>query len=122
MSIKNLFLGAAMLFSATAFAQQQQQGPAADATDNTVPQQAQLVTMASDLVRYGYAQKAALPLIQAVQIYKNLGVTDATTGETKAQAGSAVTSSLTKGGEVSFDEAKILADATTFADDARRVG
>ncbi len=104
-----------MLFSATAFAQQQQ-GPAADATDNTVPQQAQLVTMASDLVRYGYAQKAALPLIQAVQIYKNLGVTDATTGETKAQAGSAVTSSLTKGGEVSFDEAKILADATTFAD------
>ena len=51
-----------MLFSATAFAQQQ--GPAADATDNTVPQQAQLVTMASDLVRYGYAQKAALPLIQ----------------------------------------------------------
>ena len=104
-----------MLFSVTAFAQQQQ-GPAADATDNTVPQQAQLVTMASDLVRYGYAQKAALPLIQAVQIYKNLGVTDATTGETKAQAGSAVTSSLTKGGEVSFDEAKILADATTFAD------
>ena len=103
-----------MLFSATAFAQQQ--GPAADATDNTVPQQAQLVTMASDLVRYGYAQKAALPLIQAVQIYKSLGVSDATTGETKAQAGSAVTSSLTKGGEVSFDEAKILADATTFAD------
>ena len=115
MSIKNLFLGAAMLFSATAFAQQQQ-GPAADATDNTVPQQAQLVTMASDLVRYGYAQKAALPLIQAVQIYKSLGVTDATTGETKAQAGSAVASSLTKGGDVSFDEAKILADATTFAD------
>ena len=46
-----------MLFSATAFAQQQQ-GPAADATDNTVPQQLQLVALASHLVRYGYAGRA----------------------------------------------------------------
>ena len=119
MTIKQLFLGAALLFSATAFAQQQQQGPAADASDNTVPQQAQIITMASDLVRYGYAQKAALPLIQAVQLYKSVGVTDATTGETKTQTGTPYTSTLSKGAEVSFDEAKLLADATTFADGDR---
>ena len=102
-----------MLMSTIAFAQQQ---PAAETSDNTVPQQARLFIMASELVRYGYAQKSALPLIQAVQIYKNLGVTDATTGEQKAQSGIAVTSTLVKGDAIQFDETKLLADATTFAD------
>ena len=102
-----------MLMSTTAFAQQQ---PAAETLDNTVPKRARLFIMASELVRYGYAQKSALPLIQAVQIYKDLGVTDATTGEQKAQSGTAVTSTLVKGDAIQFDETKLLADATTFAD------
>ena len=113
MSVKQFILGAIMLMSTTAFAQQQ---PAAETSDNTVPQQARLFIMASELVRYGYAQKSALPLIQAVQIYKDLGVTDATTGEQKAQSGTAVTSTLVKGDAIQFDETKLLADATTFAD------
>ncbi|MBR0117085.1 MAG: pre-peptidase C-terminal domain-containing protein [Prevotella sp.] len=113
MTVKQFILGAMMLISTTAFAQQQ---PAAETSDNTVPQQAQLFIMASELVRYGYAQKSALPLIQAVQIYKDLGVTDATTGEQKAQSGTAVTSTLVKGDAIQFDETKLLADATTFAD------
>ncbi len=113
MSVKQFILGAIMLMSTTAFAQQQ---PAAETLDNTVPQQARLFIMASELVRYGYAQKSALPLIQAVQIYKDLGVTDATTGEQKAQSGTAVTSTLVKGDAIQFDETKLLADATTFAD------
>ena len=111
MTVKQFILGAMMLMSTTAFAQQQ---PAAETSDNTVPQQARLFIMASELVRYGYAQKSALPLIQAVQIYKDLGVTDATTGEQKAQSGTAVTSTLVKGDAIQFDETKLLADATTF--------
>ena len=113
MTVKQFILGAMMLMSTTAFAQQQ---PAAETLDNTVPQQARLFVMDSELVRYGYAQKSALPLIQAVQIYKDLGVTDATTGEQKAQSGTAVTSTLVKGDAIQFDETKLLADATTFAD------
>ncbi len=113
MSVKQFILGAIMLMSTTAFAQQQ---PAAETLDNTVPQQARLFIMASELVRYGYAQKSALPLIQAVQIYKDLGVTDGTTGEQKTQSGTTVTSTLVKGDDIQFDEAKLLADATTFAD------
>lgn len=113
MTVKQFILGAMMLMSTTAFAQQQ---PAAETSDNTVPQQARLFIMASELVRYGYAQKSALPLIQAVQIYKDLGVTDATIGEQKTQSGIAVTSTLVKGDAIQFDETKLLADATTFAD------
>ncbi len=113
MTVKQFILGAMMLMSTTAFAQQQ---PAAETSDNTVPQQARLFIMASELVRYGYAQKSALPLIQAVQIYKDQGVTDATIGEQKAQSGTAVTSTLVKGDAIQFDETKLLADATTFAD------
>ena len=102
-----------MLFTASAFAQQ----PAADADQKNVPEQAQQLALAGELVRYGYQTKTALPLIQAVQIYKRLNVTDATGGEPKAVVeGTPATSTLTKTDVVTFDETKLLADATTFAE------
>ena len=114
MLIKRLFLGVALLLSASAYAQQQQ--PAADADNKGTSEVAQQINMAGQLIRYGYQTKSALPLIQAVQIYKKLGVTDATDVKPKESEGSTVPSqSLTKSEVVSYDETKILEDATTFA-------
>lgn len=110
---KQLFLGAFMLISISTFAQEQEQLTAkvdSKATSETVDQ----LTMANQLVKYGYQTKSALPLIQAVQIYKKLNVTDEAREKT-TEGGGTASESLTKTQVVSFDEAKILADATKFA-------
>lgn len=113
MSLKHLLFSAAMLFTTTAFAQQSQ--PAADVAKD-VPVQAQQLELAGQLVRYGYQMKAALPLIQALQIYKSLNISDASDSRTKEEQGTEVATGLTKSDLVSFDESKLIADATTFAD------
>lgn len=110
---KKLFLGAFMLVSISAFAQEQDQLAAkvdSKATSETVQQ----LQLANQLVKFGYQSKSALPLIQAVQIYKRLNVTDEAREKTTVSEGSA-SESLTKTQVVSFDETKILADATKFA-------
>jgi len=114
MSIKQFLFSAAMLFSVSAFAQQSQ--PAADANEKGVPPQAKQLELAGQLVRYGYQTKSALPLIQAVQIYKSLNISNASDDRAKQEEGTEVASSLTKSDVVSFDESKLLADATQFAD------
>lgn len=57
-SLKRLLLGMALLFTTSAMAQ-----VSTETTDYIVPRQLQLVALASHLVRYGYAQKSALPLM-----------------------------------------------------------
>ena len=114
MSLKQFFFGAALLFTATTFAQQSQ--PAADANEKEVPVQAQQLELAGQLVKYGYQTKTALPLIQAVEIFKKLNVTDVTPESPKMQTGTEITGNLTKSDLVSFDEKQILADATKYAD------
>lgn len=110
---KQFLLGAAMLFSVSAFAQEQNK-PAADVDAKATSEVAQQLALANQLVKYGYDTKTALPLIQAVQIYKKLNVT--TEAREKASEGDAKQSdNITKTDVVSFDEAKILEDATTFA-------
>jgi hypothetical protein len=114
MFLKQLVLSAAMLLSVSAFAQQAQ--PAAEVTGKENPQQAELLDMAGKLVKYGYEKKDALPLIQAVMIYKQLGVTDAKDQAAKTQEGTAPATGITKKDQISLNEAQILADATKFAD------
>ena len=114
MSLKQLVLGAAMVLSVSVFAQQSQ--PAADVSEKGMPVQAQQIELAGQLVKYGYQTKSALPLIQAVQIYKSLNLSDATDKPAKETEGTEVATGLTKKDLVSFDEAKLLADATTYAD------
>ncbi len=114
MFLKQLVLSAAMLLSVSAFAQQAQ--PAAEVTGKENPQQAELLDMAGKLVKYGYEKKDALPLIQAVLIYKQLGVTDAKDLAAKTQEGTAPATGITKKDQISLNEAQILADATKFAD------
>lgn len=114
MSIKKIVFVAALFFSASAFAQQTQ--PAADVSGKDVPAAAQQLELAGQLVRYGYQTKTALPLIQAVQIYKSLNIADASDGRTKQAQGTEVATGLTKTDLVNFDEEALLADATKFAD------
>ena len=105
-----------MLITASAFAQQQNQ-PAAEVDAKTTSPVAQQLAMADQLVRYGYETKTALPLIQAVQIYKALNVTPATDNVKKESAGTvSASTTLTKQEVVSYDEKQILADATKFAE------
>ena len=70
--------------------------------------------LASDLVKYGYKQQEALPLIQALEIINN---TDTQPLEAETDGEQAETSSDTgKSGFVTMDTKKILSDAKKFAE------
>lgn len=113
---KNFVIAAALAFSASAFAQQQ--GPAAVCDSKAGSETAELITTADHLVQYGYKTKTAMPLIQAVEIYNRLGVQPNPETPAKASASDEVvaTKATEKADVVQYDPAKILADATTFAD------
>ena len=68
--------------------------------------------LANDLVRYGYAQQNALPLIQALEIMAETPTQELGSEKEKSTS----TSTSTKEEKVSFDFAKVLADAKEFAD------
>ena len=119
MKLKQLLFCAAMLFTTQVFAQQF--GPAAIVNDKDIPVEAQQTALAGQLIRYGYQTKSALPLIQAIQIYKSLNIKEATGREPKQSQGTEKATSVAKSDYVSFDEAKILSDATTFADGNKNI-
>ena len=114
MSFKQFIFSAALLVTTTVSAQQSQ--PAADVNVKGTPVQAQQLELAGQLVKYGYQTKSALPLIQAVQIYKNLSMAAPTDKEDKQSQGVEVATGLTKSDLVSFDEAQLISDATKYAD------
>lgn len=112
---KHFLFGAAMLFSVSVYAQQNQ--PAAEASPKSTSPEAQQLGLADQLVQYGYQTKSALPLIQAVQIYKSLNVQPATDNLKKESEGTvSVSGNIQKTEVVSFDVPQILADATKFAE------
>ncbi len=80
-----------------------------------VPESVQVLNMAGTLVQYGYEQEAALPLIQAVEIYQNLTAEGTRSGNKIAESDGEVAEG-TKQTKVSYDIDKLLADAVTFAD------
>ncbi|MCF2602869.1 hypothetical protein JQM84_04055 [Parabacteroides distasonis] len=65
--------------------------------------------LANDLIRYGYAQQSALPLIQALEIMAETP-TQTLRGEKEN------TQEASKDGTLSYDYNKIVADAKEFAD------
>ncbi len=67
--------------------------------------------LANDLIRYGYAQQNALPLIQALEI-----MAETPTQELGSEKEKSTTTATSKEEKVSFDFAKVLADAKEFAD------
>jgi len=86
-----------LLAAMPAFSQQHD----AVASTKEVSPALQQLEMASKLVRYGRDTKSALPLIQAVQIYRDMNIVD------EANA---------KGSSNPYAEATLLADAEKFAD------
>lgn len=109
---KKLLLGAVLLISVNAFAQSK---PEAGASKEN-SKRAEQLKLAGELVNYGYEKQEALPLIQAVKIYKDLNVVEATDGlkptETVEKNN---TSSVSKADQPVRTEKQLLEDATKFA-------
>jgi hypothetical protein len=112
MKMKTLFMCAAFMFAATASAQES----AASAQPKAVNENAQLLGMAGELVKYGYKTQSALPLIQAVQIYKSIGVVPEAEAKQKEVEGQKVAEAKKKNNPVQYDQTKLIADATAYAD------
>lgn len=81
----------------------------------TVPQSGNTLRMAAELSKYGYATKDALSLIQAARLSKQAGFT--LEEKEKTTEGEAIAEEGQKGGQVSLDVAKLLADAKAMAGD-----
>lgn len=106
-------MAAAVAFGCAAtFAQEAKTNaePVAEGAKAPVSESAEMLQVAGQLVKYGYENKEALPLIQAVEIYQKAGL------------GAMAEEKTTEGGEdaakeekVSFDSKKLLADAKEFA-------
>lgn len=113
MKMKTLLMCAAFMFAATASAQEQTESARPKAVNET----AQLLGMAGELVKYGYKTQNALPLIQAVQIYKSIGVVPEAEAKQKEVEGQKVAEERkAKNNPVQFDQSKLIADATAYAD------
>lgn len=74
-----------------------------------LPQDVQMMRVAGELVKYGYAKSQALPLIQAVEIYQAVG-------EGNFNGEKANNESASKDSSVSYDISQIIADAAELAE------
>lgn len=81
-----------------------------------VSETAELLTLAGQLVKYGYDTKTALPLIQAVEIYNRLGVAPQNLSKTDEAGQSVKVSDDTKTATIGHTQQQLIADATTFAE------
>jgi len=117
---KNFILSALFVSIGLYTAAQQNEGSnvvvATDGDKTEIPETAQMLQVAGQLTKYGYAQEEALPLIQAVEIYQNYAGSSSKTGEKNASVDNVSEPTDTKTGNLSFSTEKLLADATTFAD------
>lgn len=109
--MKKLFMAACgLLMGLSAVAQ----APAAEKAP-ALPAWASMISVAGELVKYGYAEQEALPLIQAAEIYTTFnGGASKATAQTVADSNAAAE---TKGNNpVTFDVNKLLADAAAMAE------
>ena len=109
---KLVLFSALVLFTATSFAQETETKPE---LKGEVSSSLSSLRLASDLVKYGYAQQSALPLIEALQI-----INENPTQPLKAERQGDVVNTSNKEGkssQISLDYNKILADAKELAAD-----
>ena len=109
--MKKFLLFAALAFGAFAMSAQEVQPK--EALQGEVSPSVSALRLATDLVKYGYAQQSALPLIDALQII-NENPTQPLKAEVKGET--ATPSTDKKSGTVTLDFNKILASAKEFAD------
>ena len=100
MNVRRFLLSIATLLSTICMAQQSAKSCM---EYKQIPQGAQLLELASKLVAYGRESKSALPLIQAVQIFRQLNLVDGDSASTHLS-------------DSPYNETSILKDAKTFAD------
>lgn len=116
---KKLLLGAVLLISVNAFAQSK---PEAGASKET-SRKAEQLNLAGELVNYGYEKQDALPLIQAIKIYQDLNVIEATDGQKpteKIEEGDN-RSAVNKEDQPVRNEKQLLEDAAKFAKDDKNL-
>ena len=101
-------------FVSSAFAQD----VVATSSGKDVSPSADMLQVACQLVKYGYQTKSALPLIQALEIYKNVGLRYESEAKTKTTRtdGVVADNGKSKDNPISFNEKQLIADATSFAD------
>lgn len=118
MKLKTILLAGFLFIAGIASAQDGTNADAKDKTNKDKQNEAEYLTMAGQLVKYGYSTESALPLIQALEIYNRLGVHDETDKMSKESKTDENKPEEKKSGDasVSFDPAKIKADAKEFAD------
>lgn len=107
---KRIILGALVLISASAFAQ----NTIPAAKDETTSKTMERLTLAGLLVNYGYETETALPLIQAVKIYQELNLQPATDGLKPVVEGEGEEEE-TLAKHPARTQEQLLADATRFA-------
>lgn len=77
--------------------------------------QTQQLNLACQLVRYGYQTKSAMPLVLAVQMFRNQKAEVETIIATKVEVPSSQEGDGRKKEKLSFEEKQIIEDATVFA-------
>lgn len=75
----------------------------------------QQVHLAYQLIRYGYQERSALPLITALQVLRTQGTSSNEAIITKVDGSSPIENDSLKNVKLSFDEKQIINDATLFA-------
>lgn len=107
---KKLLLGASLLIGMSAFAQDNLQ------VSKEISKDGYQLTLAGQLVNYGYENQDPLSLIQAVKIYQNLNAKEATDSQKPTTIEEETTrSGLSKAEQPKRNEKQLLADAATFA-------
>lgn len=109
--MKKLFVMLAMVLPVVAMAQEEKD------TTITIPQSEQTLRVAAELSKYGYANNDALSLIQAARLSKQSGFAEEERKKAEIEEMRPAPEGGKKGGQVSLDPAKLLADAKAMAGD-----
>lgn len=109
--MKKLFVMIAMILPMAAMAQEEKD------TTVVIPQSENTLRVAAELSKYGYANKDALSLIQAARLSKQAGFTLEERSKSEVEEMRPVAEPGKKGGQVSLEPARLLADAKAMAGD-----
>lgn len=109
--MKKIFAMIALMLPLAVMAQEEKD------TTVVIPQAENTLRVAAELSKYGYANKDALSLIQAARLSKQSGFTLEEKKKAEIEEMRPAPEGGKKGGQVSLDPTKLLADAKTMAGD-----
>lgn len=116
--VKKLMFFAAMLFYAAMYAQEPAE---AVVEEHVYSEGADLLCTANTLVRYGYKTKSALPLIQAIEIYNSLGVSEDSGNAIRKREIAQTESIEANTTDISFEISQLIETATKYADGNKNI-